>query len=94
MLINELVLVNEFVTKHDECQMNVKECEVNNHFTQSKMNHFEKPHNLYGYFVLLPPNYLVGKYAKYIWHVEKIIVLSHDLTMFRCIFIIPHSFKY
>jgi len=59
-----------------------------------KSNHFEKPHNSYGYFVLLPPNYLVGKYAKYIWHVEKIMVLSHDLTMFSCMFIIPHNFNY
>jgi len=40
MLINELVLINEFVTKHDEHQMNVKECEVNNHFTQSKIKSF------------------------------------------------------
>jgi hypothetical protein len=40
MLINELVLVNEFVTKHDEHQMNVKECEVNNHLTQSKIESF------------------------------------------------------
>ncbi len=29
------------------------------------INHFEKPYMLYGYFVLPPPNYIIGKYVAY-----------------------------
>jgi hypothetical protein len=47
------------------------------------------------YFVLSPPNYLVEGYVyEYMWYVEKIIFLSHDFTMFNCILIIFHNFKY
>jgi hypothetical protein len=49
-----------------------------------------KSYILNEYFVLPPPNYLVGGYVyEYMWYVEKIIVLSHGFTIFNCILITP-----
>ncbi len=50
----------------------------------------KKSYILNEYFVLPPPNYLLGGYVyEYMWYVEKIIVLSHDFTIFNCILITP-----
>jgi hypothetical protein len=36
------------------------------------------------HFALPCLNHVVGRFAKYIWYVEIIVVLSHDITMFSC----------
>jgi len=72
----------------------MKKYELKDPFTPIMVNHFERTYISYGYFVFPPPNYLVGRYDQYIWHVKKMVVLSHDLNMFSCIFIILHNFKY
>jgi hypothetical protein len=72
----------------------MEEREMKYPFTPLILESFWKNYTLYGYYALTPPNNLVGWYVKYIWYVEKVSNLSHDLTMCNCILITPHNIKY
>ncbi len=74
--------------------MNVEEHEMKDPSTPLTLCIFLKTYTLDMYFVFPLFNYLVEKCAKYIWYVEKIVILSHDFNMFTCIFIILHNFKF
>jgi hypothetical protein len=67
---------------------------MKNPFTLLTIQSFSKTYILYQYFALSPPNYGIGKYIKYLLHVEKIVILSHDLIVFNYIFVISHNCKY
>ncbi len=86
-LVIELVLINELITK---CEGKWNEGSLH---TIDNWIIF-KNYILYQYFELSPPNYIVGKYSKYLLHVEKVVVLSHDLTMFHYIFVTSNNCKY
>ncbi len=87
-LVNDLIFVNELITKHGGSwsEHGGMQSEGSFHIILKKLVHFR--------WIFCYANYLVGGYVKYIWHVKRIIFLSHDLTMFSYIFnIIPHNFK-
>ncbi len=55
---------------------------------------FSKNYTLDKSSAVAPLNYLVEKYVKCIWYIEKVIIFSHRLTKFSCILITLHNFKY
>jgi hypothetical protein len=85
-LLSELILVNELVIKHGVWSEESP--------TPLTIEPLWKLELKWVQFVLPCLNHIVGRFAKYIWYVVIIVILSHDITMFSCIFITLHNFKY
>ncbi len=58
------------------------------------LNHFEWTYTLDMNILLQSSNYLIEGYVKWIFYVKKIVILSYDHSMFKCILVTPHNFKY
>ncbi len=72
----------------------MEEHEMKDPFTWLIVKSFWKTNILNGYFSLSPLDYLIEGYVNYIWCVEKLLALSHDLAIFNYIFSNLHNFKY